>query len=573
MVYLIIQITMCGIFAIIGSTDSALRTKAIGLSKLQVHRGPDWSGYREFRIPNNSKGGEQHDRGDQGEQRERGVMLCHERLAIVDLENGAQPLTNNSDTVWLCVNGEIYNHLELRARPELAGYKWMTNSDCECIIALYLANSGYDWINLLKGDFAFILYDTTLQLSLAARDPIGVCPLYTGFCNSDSSCWYSSEMKTLQECDKIETVLPGTYIVQSSNFTSTVVYYRPTWIDHPPVRGSTQTDLVSALTVAVERRLMADVAVGVLLSGGLDSSLITAIASRLMSMRSNNKWGSKLHSFCIGLPGAPDLEPARKAAAAIGTIHHEFYFTVQDGIDSIPKLIEHLETYDVTTIRASTPMFLITRRIKATGIKVLLGGDASDELFGGYLYFHNAPNPYEFHKETIRRVLNIHYADCLRANKSTMAFGVEMRVPFLDKDFIDVAMNIDPKLKFCKDENGNPRIEKWILRKAFDDGSYLPNEILWRQKEQLSDACGYGWIDSLKAHAEKIISDIDFSKAAERFPYNVPITKEAYWYRQIFEEKFNNRESDKNIMPWIPTWSANTDPSGRVQKVHLNTIV
>lgn len=555
---------MCGIFAIIGSTDPDLRKKAIELSKKQLHRGPDWTGCRMTPFI-----------ASKFRSEPTATILCHERLAIVDLENGAQPLTSQNDTIWLSVNGEIYNHEELRALPELSGYTWKTRSDCEPIIALYMLGwPPKKWLNMLKGDFAFILHDTVKHITIVARDPIGVCPLYTGFCSVDGSCRFSSEMRTLQDCNKIKVLVPGSYLVlESAQYKELSTYYEPTWLTSENTFKSSQSELVDSLTEAVSKRLMCDVPFGVLLSGGLDSSLIAGITAKLLSTRGDTKWGTKLHTFCIGLPNAPDFAPARKVAEHIGSIHHEFHFTIQDGIDSLPKVIEHLETYDVTTIRASTPMFLLARKIKAMGIKMTLSGEGSDEVMGGYLYFHNAPSIKEFHEETINRVQNLHKSDCLRANKSTMAWGLEIRVPFLDRDFLDVAMNIDPKLKFCNDSDGNPRIEKWVLRDAFYKHNLIPSDVLWRQKEQFSDSVGFSWIDSLKQYTGLAITDELFQKASELFPFNTPTTKEAFYYRQIFEEKFPNPESRRTVDRWIPKWSVSTDPSGRVQSAHLSPVV
>jgi len=542
---------MCGITAVINSKQDAneLRKRLVAYSSRLRHRGPDWSGIAV----------------QQGKQLN---ILAHERLAIVDVETGAQPLKNEAGNIALTVNGEIYNHEQLEATALKEKHAFATKSDCEVIVHLY-EEIGDDVVDKLEGDFAFVLADDTRFL--AARDPIGVCPLYYGY-GEDGSIWFASELKALKDaCVEFHEFPAGHYYSEKSGGLKR--YYNPPWWDESviPTAKPSLEQLRTALEEAVVRRMMCDVPYGVLLSGGLDSSLVAAITARHAEKRiedheNSRAWWPRLHSFCIGLPGAPDLAAAKEVAQFLGTVHHEFHFTVQEGIDAIPSVIEQLETYDVTTIRASTPMFFLSRRIKAMGVKMVLSGEGSDEVFGGYLYFHQAPNKEEFHKETVRKVKNLQYFDCLRANKSTAAWGVEVRVPFLDKQFLDVAMTIDPELKLC----GNGKIEKHLIRSAFDtkERPYLPDNILWRQKEQFSDGVGYSWISSLKVYAEAQVNDEDYAKREQRFPINTPQTKEAFWYRTIFEEKYPQESAAKTVHAWIPAWSASTDPSGRVQQVH-----
>ncbi|CAG8578953.1 7608_t:CDS:2, partial [Ambispora leptoticha] len=488
---------MCGIFAVHNYQGdiSAFRRQALLLSKKLRHRGPDWSGCK---IVGNT-------------------ILCHERLAIVGVASGAQPLTNENETIILAVNGEIYNHKQLEKRVHDAHFK--TQSDCEVILHLY-EKIGIDVVKHLDGMFSFVLFDATRNRIIAARDPIGITTLYQGWSSeSPGTVYFASELKALNEdCDKIIAFPPGH--VYDSESGETTRYYNPPWwnADDVPTNPVDYKVLREALEKAVRKRLMSEVPYGVLLSGGLDSSLIASIAAResvKMAATQNGlsedeidesapKFWPRLHSFSIGLEGAPDLVAARRAAEFLKTKHHEYTFTIQEGLDAVHDIIYHLETYDVTTIRASTPMYLLSRKIKAMGVKMVLSGEGSDEILGGYLYFHAAPNATEFHKETVNRVKNLHTADCLRANKSTMAWGLEARVPFLDKDFLNVAMTIDPEEKMYKEG----RMEKYILRKAFDVSTtadsrpYLPDNILWRQKEQFSDGVGYSWIDSLKDAAE-----------------------------------------------------------------------
>ncbi|KAH8507765.1 hypothetical protein H0E87_010070 [Populus deltoides] len=512
---------MCGILAVLGCADNsqAKRSRVIELSRRLKHRGPDWSGL--------------HCHGD--------CYLAHQRLAIVDPASGDQPLYNQDKTVVVTVNGEIYNHKELRA--QLKSHTFRTGSDCEVIAHLY-EEHGENFVDMLDGMFSFVLLDTRDKSFIAARDAIGITPLYIGW--------------------GLDGALRR--------------WYNPPWFSEQ-IPSSPYDPLVlrKAFEKAVVKRLMTDVPFGVLLSGGLDSSLVAAVASRhLADSEAAQQWGSQLHTFCIGLKGSPDLKAAREVADYLRTRHHEFYFTVQEGIDALEEVIYHIETYDVTTIRASTPMFLMSRKIKSLGVKMVISGEGSDEIFGGYLYFHKAPNKEEFHQETCRKIKALHLYDCLRANKSTSAWGVEARVPFLDKEFINIAMSIDPEWKMIRPDLG--RIEKWVLRNAFDDekNPYLPKHILYRQKEQFSDGVGYSWIDGLKDHANKQVTDAMLMNASFIYPENTPTTKEAYYYRTIFE-KFFPKNSARSTVPggpsvacstakaveWDAAWSKNLDPSGR----------
>lgn len=465
----------------------------------------------------------------------------------------------------MVVNGEIYNHKSLEAHLKRE-HTFLTKSDCEVLLYLW-QEEGPDFLNRVQGDFAFVASDG--EDYLAARDPMGVCPLYYGK-DKEGGVWFSSEMKTLQEsCESIQTFPPGHYYTPK---TGLVQYYNPVWYRRQPEGDPDLIKLRQAFETAVVRRMMCDVPYGVLLSGGLDSSLVAAVATRYAPNRIEDDghspaWWPRLHSFCIGLSkDSPDQIAARQVAKFLGTVHHEFVFTVQDGIDAIENVIWHLETYDVTTVRASTPMYLLSRKIKALGVKMVLSGEGSDEIFGGYLYFHNAPDAAAFHAENVRRVQNLHLSDCLRANKATAAFGLEVRVPFLDRDFMDAAFSFDPKWKCITAE----RKEKWLLRKAFDtpEKPYLPHDVLWRQKEQFSDGVGYSWIDTLKAHCEARVSDEDFATRAQRYPFQTPETKEAFYFRQIFELQFPHTSSKETVMAWVPIWSQSRDPSGRAQKVH-----
>ncbi|MDW6092342.1 asparagine synthase B [Vibrio rhizosphaerae] len=550
---------MCSIFGIldIKSDASKLRPLALEMSKKLRHRGPDWSGIYTS----------DH------------AILAHERLAIVGLNSGAQPIYSPNKKHILAVNGEIYNHKEIRARYE-DKYDFQTDSDCEVILALY-QDMGADLLEELNGIFAFILYDEEKNQYLVGRDHIGIIPLYQGT-DEHGNYYIASEMKALVPvCKTISEFPPGCYYGSSDQ--EPVRYYMRDWNDYSAVEDN-MTDkeqLTQALEAAVKRQLMTDVPYGVLLSGGLDSSITSAIAKRFAAMRIEDDeqsaaWWPQLHSFAIGLEGAPDLKAAREVATKIGTVHHEMTYTIQEGLDAIRDVIYHIETYDVTTIRASTPMFLMGRKIKAMGIKMVLSGEGADEIFGGYLYFHKAPNAREFHEETVRKLLALNMFDCARANKSLAAWGVEGRVPFLDKEFIDVAMRLNPKDKMC----GNGKMEKHILRECFEH--YLPDSIAWRQKEQFSDGVGYGWIDTLKAVAEEKITDQQMETAQFRFPYNTPTTKEGYVYREIFEELFPLESaarcvpggpsvacSSAKAIEWDESFKNCLDPSGRaVKNVH-----
>lgn len=550
---------MCSILGILEiRTDPAgLRQRALDLSRRQRHRGPDWSGVWA------------------GER----AVLAHERLAIVDIEHGAQPLLGPREDTVLAVNGEIYNHRDLE-RGLRTPYPFRTKSDCEVLLALY-EERGADFLEDVNGIFAFVLHDAARDRFVIARDPIGVMPLYTGR-DEDGNLYVASEMKALVGvCRTIEDFPPGH--VWDSDVGKPVRYYEPPWRAYEAVEGK-RADLHAlrgSLEEAVERQLMCDVPYAVLLSGGLDSSLISALAQRHAKTRVEEgglkpAWWPQLHSFAIGLEGAPDLAAARVAAEAIGTVHHELHYTVQEGIDALPDVIRHIETFDVTTVRASTPMYLLARRIKSMGIKMVFTGEGSDEVFGGYLYFHKAPDAREFHAETIRKLDQLHKFDCLRANKSMAAWGIEARVPFLDPEFLDVAMGFDAADKMT----GPGRMEKWALRKAFE--GLLPDTILWRQKEQFSDGVGYGWIDALRDLAGREVSDDELARAAYRFPANTPRTKEAFLYRSIWETHFPG-EAPVTVVPegpsiacstptalrWEKAFSEHADPSGRaVRGVH-----
>ncbi|BCL68883.1 asparagine synthetase B [Vibrio nigripulchritudo ATCC 27043] len=550
---------MCSVFGIldIKSDAAALRPVALEMSKKLRHRGPDWSGiYSSDRA-----------------------ILAHERLAIVGLNSGAQPLYSQDKKHILAVNGEIYNHKELRARYS-DKFDFQTDSDCEVILALY-QEMGADLLEELNGIFAFVLYDEEKDTYLVGRDHIGIIPLYQGY-DEHGNYYVASEMKALVPvCKTISEFPPGCYY--GSGDAEPQRYYVRDWNEYAAVQGNSTSkeELTQALEDAVKRQLMTDVPYGVLLSGGLDSSITSAVAKRFAAMRieddeKSEAWWPQLHSFAVGLEGAPDLKAAREVADKIGTVHHEMTYTVQEGLDAIRDVIYHIETYDVTTIRASTPMFLMGRKIKAMGIKMVLSGEGADEIFGGYLYFHKAPNAKEFHEETVRKLLALNMFDCARANKSLAAWGVEGRVPFLDKEFIDVAMRLNPEDKMC----GNGKMEKHILRECFEH--YLPDSIAWRQKEQFSDGVGYSWIDSLKEVAEAKVTDQQMETAAYRFPYNTPSTKEGYVYREIFEELFPLESAAKCVpggpsvacssakaIEWDESFQNCIDPSGRaVQTVH-----
>mgnify|MGYP000574543995 FL=1 len=550
---------MCSVFGIldIKSDAAALRPVALEMSKKLRHRGPDWSGIYA------------------GEK----AILAHERLAIVGLNSGAQPLYSQDKKHILAVNGEIYNHKELRARYE-DKYHFQTDSDCEVILALY-QEMGADLLEELNGIFAFVLYDEEKDEYLVGRDHIGIIPLYQGY-DENGNYYVASEMKALVPvCKTVSEFPPGSFY--SSKDAEPQRYYTRDWNEYAAVQGNSTSkeELTEALEAAVKRQLMTDVPYGVLLSGGLDSSITSAVAKRYAAMRieddgQSEAWWPQLHSFAVGLENAPDLIAAREVADKIGTVHHEMTYTIQEGLDAIRDVIYHIETYDVTTIRASTPMYLLARKIKAMGIKMVLSGEGADEIFGGYLYFHKAPNAQEFHEETVRKLLALNMFDCARANKSLAAWGVEGRVPFLDKEFIDVAMRLNPEDKMC----GNGKMEKHILRECFED--YLPDSIAWRQKEQFSDGVGYEWIDTLKATAEAKVTDQQLETAAFRFPYNTPTTKEGYAYREIFAELFPLESaaecvpggpsvacSSAKAIEWDESFKNCVDPSGRaVQAVH-----
>ncbi len=551
---------MCSIFCLLDlKTDpAALRSRALEMSRLMRHRGPDWSGIHT--APN--------------------AILAHERLAIVDPVGGAQPLKNAAGTHVLAVNGEIYNHQELKAQLK-GSYAFQSGSDCEVILALY-SEQGENFLDSLRGMFAFVLYDQTRDRWLIARDHLGIIPLYYGR-DTAGTLHVASEMKALEPvCDEVAVFPPGH--LWSSGQEAPRRWWRRDWQSWEGVAGCTtdKAALKAALDDAVRSHLMSDVPYGVLISGGLDSSVIAALAARHAAMRVEDgerspAWWPRLHSFAVGLVDSPDLAAAREVAAHLGTVHHEVVYTIQEGLDAVPDVIRHLETYDVTTIRAATPMYLMARRIRAMGIKMVLSGEGADEVFGGYLYFHKAPNAREFHLELLRKLENLHLYDCLRANKALAAWGVEARVPFLDKWFLDVAMSMAPADKMC----GGGVIEKRVLRECFAD--LLPSRIAWRQKEQFSDGVGYGWIDALKATAENLISDEVFAGRAATFPIHTPLSREAYLYRMVFEQHFGNTESVLRTVPygksvacsteaalaWDPSLRLRDDPSGRaVAGVH-----
>lgn len=561
---------MCGIVVVIDSLEeeSSLRARLIELARLVRHRGPDWSGLAM-----------QHREDGRGKVRLRG--LAHERLGIVSPAAGAQPLFDENGTIALAVNGEIYNHQALRA--QLTGeHQFATGSDCEVIVHLF-EEKGPELVAALDGVFAFVLSDASTGRVLAARDPIGVFPLYWGW-GEDGSTWFASELKALAGvCRRFEQFPPGHYFFDGK----LVRYYDPAWQRLEASTADVSPEqLRAALEKAVVKRLMCDVPYGVLLSGGLDSSLVASIAARHSARRVEDNersaaWWPRLHSFCIGLEGSPDLEAAQKVADYIGTVHHGFTFTIQEGLDALRDVIYHVETYDITSVRASTPMYLMARKIKAMGVKMVMSGEGSDEVFGGYLYFHRAPSPEELHAETVRKVFALHNYDCQRANKAMAAWGVEARVPFLDKGFLEVAMGMHPRHKMPDLANG--RMEKHVLRAAFDtaDDPYLPKSVLWRQKEQFSDGVGYGWIDALRDHAEEQVSDDLFAARTFRFPDNPPLTKEGYLYRQIFESLFPQPSAaasvpaEKSIacssptaLRWEREWEEKADPSGRAIDTH-----
>ncbi|MDO5570678.1 MAG: asparagine synthase B [Bacteroidales bacterium] len=550
---------MCGIVGVfdIKQDSELLRPQVLKMAKKIRHRGPDWSG-----IFTSKK-----------------AILAHERLSIVDPESGGQPLYSKDGKLVLAVNGEIYNHRIFRESLK-KDYEFLTGSDCEVILALYRFY-GSEFIEKLNGIFAFALYDIENDRYLIARDHMGIIPLYYGY-DKDRNFYVASELKALEGyCTEIKNFPPGHYL--DSKEGEIKKWYKREWTDYENVKDN-QTNIQAlreSLEAAVKRQLMSDVPYGVLLSGGLDSSIISAIAGMYASKRIESEgkekaWWPRLHSFAVGLEGSPDLIAARKVADYIGTVHHEVHYTVQEGIDAVRDVIYYLETYDVTTVRASTPMYLLARVIKSMGIKMVLSGEGADEIFGGYLYFHKAPNAKAFHDETVRKLGKLYLYDCLRANKSLAAWGVEGRVPFLDYEFLDTAMRINPKDKMA----GNGKMEKWVLRKAFED--IIPKEIAWRQKEQFSDGVGYSWIDSLKALTAEKVSDEMMEHAAQRFPLNPPMNKEEYYYRTIFEEHYPSQTAASTV-PSVPSVACSTaealawdssfknlnDPSGRaVKSVH-----
>lgn len=538
---------MCGIICVFGCADkNTSKEKVLDRARRIRHRGPDSSGTY---VNNN-------------------VIMQHERLSIVDPETGVQPFLNSDKTLVLVVNGEIYNHQQIKS--ELKNNKWITKSDCECILHLYAEygiNAVKEFLNKLQGMFAFALYDIVNDIYLISRDHLGIIPLYYGYDDS-GAIWISSEMKGLHDaCVTFKEFPPGHVYI--SNTKELIKWYNPQWqvVNYIPDTPVDISILREAMIKVVKSHLMTDVPYGVLLSGGLDSSIVAAIAA---------KQSANLHSFCIGLEGSPDLKAAQKVATHIGTIHHSFKFTVEEGLNVLSDVIYHLETYDTTTIRASTPMYLLARKIKSYGIKMVLSGEGADEAFGGYLYFHKAPNKEEFQKELVDKLKSLHYFDCLRANKSMSAWGVEPRVPFLDKVFLDTVMEIDPANKMC----GNNKIEKWILRKAFED--MLPEDIVWRQKEQFSDGVGYSWIDGIKDHTDTCITDKQMKAAKYRFPINTPSTKESYYYRELFEKHYPERCaintvpggksiacSTERALDWDTEFSKLADCSGRaVMDIH-----
>ena len=550
---------MCGIVCAfdLKQKSEVLRPQILEMSKKIRHRGPDWSG-----IFDNKK-----------------AIMAHERLSIVDPASGKQPLFSPDKQLILAANGEIYNHRDLRSTLK-SEYEFQTQSDCEIILALY-KEKGVDFVDDLNGIFGFAIYDEEQDSYFIARDHMGIIPLYIGW-DQNGTFYVASELKALEStCTKIELFPPGHYL--HSKDGEFVRWYNRDWKDYDAVKDN-QTSIQKikeALEAAVHRQLMSDVPYGVLLSGGLDSSVTSAIAKKYAQKRvesgdTTDAWWPQLHSFSVGLEGSPDLAAAQKVADHIGTVHHEIKFTIQEGLDAIKDVVYNLETYDTTTIRASTPMYLMARVIKSMGIKMVLSGEGADELFGGYLYFHKAPNDKEFHQETVRKLDKLHMYDCLRANKSLAAWGIEGRVPFLDKEFMDVAMSINPKDKMINGE----RMEKWVVRKAFED--MLPESVAWRQKEQFSDGVGYSWIDTLKALVEQEISDEQMENAHFRFPIQTPLSKEEFYYRSIFESHFPSEAaalcvpqepsvacSTKIALEWDEAFKNLNDPSGRaVAKVH-----
>ena len=548
---------MCGIIGLFNiHNQQAMRTEALKMAGKIRHRGPDWSGsYSDAHC-----------------------ILMHERLSIVDVEHGAQPLYDTKTKRVLAVNGEIYNHKELEKKLSNS-HDFQTNSDCEVLLYLY-DEFGADFLNEIDGIFAFSLYDPNTKDYFVARDHIGIIPLYIGW-DENGVTYVASEMKSIESyCEKLQEFPPGNYY-KNGEFTQ---WYQPNWVNEIPTDAVSLPKLKKALEDSVHKQLMCDVPYGVLISGGLDSSVIAAIAAKYSKKRvesgdAEEAWWPRLHSFAIGLDGSPDLKAAKIVADAIGTVHHECKYTIQEGLDALRDVIYHLETYDVTTIRAATPMYLMARKIKSMGIKMVLSGEGADEVFGGYLYFHMAPNKEELHHETVRKLQKLSKYDCLRANKSMAAWGIEARVPFLGKEFLEYAMNIDPADKMCSDG----KAEKYVLRKAFE--GIIPDEVLWRQKEQFSDGVGYNWIDSLKANADEKVSDDNLANAKRKFPIQPPTTKEGYYYREIFDEMYPSNEAALTVeagpsiacsspvaFRWSKEFEKMDDPSGRAVAVHSKAI-
>ena len=548
---------MCGIIGLFNiHNQQPMRTEALKMAGKIRHRGPDWSGSYS----------DEH------------CVLMHERLSIVDVEHGAQPLYDTKTKRVLAVNGEIYNHKELE-KTLSNSHDFQTNSDCEVLLYLY-DEFGADFLNEIDGIFAFSLYDPNTKDYFVARDHIGIIPLYIGW-DENGVTYVASEMKSIESyCEKLQEFPPGNYY-KNGEFTQ---WYQPNWVNEIPTDAVSLPKLKKALEDSVHKQLMCDVPYGVLISGGLDSSVIAAIAAKYSKKRvesgdAEEAWWPRLHSFAIGLDGSPDLKAAKIVADAIGTVHHECKYTIQEGLDALRDVIYHLETYDVTTIRAATPMYLMARKIKSMGIKMVLSGEGADEVFGGYLYFHMAPNKEELHHETVRKLQKLSKYDCLRANKSMAAWGIEARVPFLGKEFLEYAMNIDPADKMCSDG----KAEKYVLRKAFE--GIIPDEVLWRQKEQFSDGVGYNWIDSLKANADEKVSDDNLANAKRKFPIQPPTTKEGYYYREIFDEMYPSNEAALTVeagpsiacsspvaFRWSKEFEKMDDPSGRAVAVHSKAI-
>ena len=548
---------MCGIIGLFNIHDEqSMRTEALKMAGKIRHRGPDWSGSYSDEY----------------------CVLMHERLSIVDVEHGAQPLYDTKTKRVLAVNGEIYNHKELEKKLTNT-HDFQTQSDCEVLLYLF-DEFGTEFLNEIDGIFAFSLYDPNSKDYFIARDHMGIIPLYIGW-DKNGVTYVASEMKSIETyCEKLQEFPPGHYY-KNGEFTQ---WYQPKWANEIPTEPVSLPKLRKALEDSVHKQLMCDVPYGVLISGGLDSSVIAAIAAqyskkRIESGDAEEAWWPRLHSFAIGLDGSPDLKAAKIVADDIGTVHHECKYTIQEGLDALPDVIYHLETYDVTTIRAATPMYLMARKIKSMGIKMVLSGEGADEVFGGYLYFHMAPNKEELHHETVRKLQKLSKYDCLRANKSMAAWGIEARVPFLGKEFLEYAMNIDPADKMCTDG----KAEKYVLRKAFE--GIIPDEVLWRQKEQFSDGVGYNWIDSLKANADEKVSDDNLANAKRKFPIQPPTTKEGYYYREIFDEMYPSNEAALTVeagpsiacsspvaFRWSKEFEKMDDPSGRAVAVHSKAV-